>query len=99
MILETRQTPRFSFVSVDRECIVVAPPGCAAWYTQPPSERLLQLVDDVEGEGNVHRDRRVQAETPVASLEPDAGDVLAYFAGVRQRQAAAVAGDPHAASD
>ena len=93
MILETRQTPRFGFVCVDRECLVIAPPRMRRMVHATAKRAVAPLVDDVEGEGNVHRDRRVQAGRRLPGLEPNAGDVLACFAGVRQRQAATVAGD------
>ena len=60
---------------------------------QPPIERAVPGVDDVEHQRRVHADRRVQRRRRLPGAVAHARDVLAGRAGRVQRHAPAVAGD------
>src|SRR6478752_696783 len=93
VILEARQAPRFRFVRVDRNGFVVAATGMGDMIDAAAQRTPAPEVEDIEREGGVDIDRRLQRGGQLPRLEAYASDVFAGPTSRGQRNAAPVAGD------
>ena len=91
--LEAGEAAGLGLVAVDREGVVAAAARVGDVVGAAGDGAAGPGVEDVEGEGRVDRDDRVQGGGGLPGLEADAGDGGAGGVGGLQRQAALVAGD------
>src|SRR3954447_26442015 len=77
VILEARQAPRFRFIRIDRNGFVVAATGMGDMVDAAAERTPAPEVEDIEREGSVDIDRRLQRGGQLPRLEPYTRDVFA----------------------
>src|SRR3977135_2113488 len=85
VILEARQAPRFRFIRIDRNGFVIAATGMGDMIDAAAERTPAPEVEDIEREGGVDIDRRLQRGGQFPRLEAYTRDVLARPAGRGQR--------------
>ena len=91
--LEAREAARFRLVAVDREGVVAAPAGMGDVIDAAAKRPPAPGVENVEDQRRVDRNRRVHRRRRLPRLVAHRADRDAIRCGLRQGNAAAVAGD------
>src|ERR1700730_8662915 len=97
MVLEARKTPCFRLEAIDRKGLVVTAAGMRDMIDAAAERAAVPAIDEIEGQGGMDRNCRMQAGGGFPGLEAHSGNRFARSPGRGQGDAAPVARDDVAA--
>src|ERR1039457_2363005 len=86
VIPEARDSARFGFVGIDRECVVVASAWMGDVVSTTADRTTIPAIHQIEHKRRLHADGRVQTGRRAPSTVAHTSDIFATDAGGSQRQ-------------